>query len=170
MRRLLIASFMALLAATSASAQGGRTYPYGLTAPEGSGPVLLAIIERGRGYPNGDSWCPPDTNWETDICLGASIVIARGRIVRILGASENVDPKWRSRKFKAIGGHAIRYMEGGRALAVIEQTDQDYYYVQWTTETKNNRFCLPQSMIDHYKLATDMRFAENKDGEHCYKL
>ncbi|MEY4269996.1 MAG: hypothetical protein RLZZ58_1212, partial [Pseudomonadota bacterium] len=41
---------------------------------------------------------------------------------------------------------------------------------QWTTATTNNRFCLPQSMVDHYKLTTDMRFAENKDGERCYKL
>lgn len=140
-------------------------------APIGSsGPVVLALIDIERGYPNGDWYCPPDTNWEEEICLGASIVVHPGTIVRRYGGSENVDPEWRAAKFKQIGGHAVRWVEGGYWLAIIEQTDEDYYYIQWKTDASQGRFCLPQAVIDHYRVEAKPDFKLNDDGDRCYAV
>lgn len=138
--------------------------------PEGSsGPVILALIETERGYPNGDWYCEPDPDPES-ICLGASIVIHPGAVVREYGGSANVDPGWRAAKFKQIGAHAVRWVEGGRWLAVIEQTDADYYYIQWKTDAGNGRFCLPQMLIDHYRLQARPDFKLNEAGDRCYPV
>ena len=138
--------------------------------PEGSsGPVILALIETERGYPNGDWYCEPDPDPES-ICLGASIVIHPGSVVREYGGSANVDPVWRAAKFKQIGAHAVRWVEGGRWLAVIEQTDGDYYYIQWKTDASHGRFCLPQTVIDHYRLEARPDFKLNEAGDRCYPV
>ncbi|HMO74246.1 MAG TPA: hypothetical protein PKD48_02810 [Sphingopyxis sp.] len=142
-----------------------------LTPRSGSGPVILALIETERGYPNGDWYCPPEPEGaEETICLGAAIVMHPGRVAHRYGGSDNVDPDWRASRFKAIGRHAVRWMEGGRWLAVIEQTDQDYYYVQWKVDARGNRFCLPQSVIDHYGIEAMPRFKLNRDGDRCYAV
>ncbi len=142
-----------------------------LTPKGESGPVILALIDLERGYPNGGWICPPESDdGEESICLGASIVMHSGRVGRRYGGSDNVDPGWRAARFKAIGGHAVRWVEGGRWLAIIEQTDENYYYVQWKTAAVRNRFCLPQTVIDRYNIEATPRFTLNRDGDRCYAV
>ena len=156
---------VALLAGLTA---GGNAPAFRLTPQGASGPVMLALIDIGRGYPNGDWYCPPDTNGEADICLGADIVIHRGVIERRYGWSDNLDPKWRASTFKQIGAHAVRWVEGGRWVAVIEQTDKDYWYVQWKAPIDRGRFCLPDAMIAHYKLQAPPELRRSESGARCY--
>lgn len=164
LRSLMVAGlFLALSAASDPAAK------FRLTPSEDSGPVVLALIDLKRGYPNGDAYCPPDIDWETEICLGASIVIHRGRIERRYGWSDNVDHKWRARKFKEIGGHAVRRVEGGRWVAVIEQTDRDHWYVQWKAPIEHRRFCLPEAMVAHYQLKAPPSIG-SQDGASCYRV
>lgn len=147
----------------------GKGGLFSLVPADGSGPVILALIEMDRGYPNGDWYCPPDPD-ENSICLGASIVIHPGTVLRRYGGSANVDPDWRATKFKQIGPHAARWVEGGRWLAVIEQTDEDYYYIQWKADASRGRFCMPAGMIEHYKLEAKPDFKLNDAGERCYAV
>lgn len=161
-------------AATSelpAPARTTGTPPFTLASrSEGSGPIALAEIRLKRGYPNGESWCPPDIDWETEICLGSSIVIAPGRVIRRLGASDDLDPQWNRRKFKYIGGHAIRWAEGGHWVAIIEQTDQDYWYVQWKAPIRDGRFCIHPRAAEFYGMASDLAYTSDDDGSRCYSL
>lgn len=159
-----------LTAADVSDLQPAKKPQFRLTPEGSSGPVILALIETERGFPNGDYYCPPDIDWETEICHSASIVIHPGEVIRRYGASDNVDPKWRAAKFKQIGAHAVRWVEGGRWLAVIEQTDEDYYYIQWKADASRSRFCLPQSVIDHYKVQAKPDFKLNDAGERCYAV
>ncbi|MBN8843454.1 MAG: hypothetical protein J0H88_09420 [Sphingomonadales bacterium] len=148
---------------------GGDDRPAFRLTPEGtSGPVVLALIDIDRGYPNGEFYCPPDTNWETDICLGADIVIHPGTIEKRFGWSDNVDRKWEANKFKQIGAHAVRWVEGGRWIAVIEQTDADYWYIQWKVPIEAGRFCLSDAMITHYRLEAPTGLRRKKDGARCF--
>lgn len=162
-------SLVAVALAAGFIAAGDGAPKFRLTPQGSSGPVILALIETERGYPNGDWYCEPDPDPES-ICLGADIVIHPGAVVREYGRSANVDPRWRAAKFKQIGGHAVRWVEGGRWLAVIEQTDADYYYIQWKTDASSGRFCLPQTVIDHYRLEARPDFKLNEAGDHCYPV
>ncbi len=161
-------SFVAVALAFGLIAAGGAAPKFRLKPQGSSGPVVLAVIDIDRGYPNGESYCPPDMDWETEICLGADMVIHRGSIERRYGWSDNIDRKWQARKFKQIGAHAVRWVEGGRWVAVIEQTDADYWYIQWKLPIKAGRFCLTDAIIDHYRLEPLPGSRRQRDGARCY--
>lgn len=137
---------------------------------KGSGPVVLAEIRTRRGYPNGEWWCPPDTDWETDICLGASIIIAPGKLIRRLGATPDADAIYERGKFKFIGGHAVRYVDGGHYVAAIEQTDEDYWYIQWQVPVEKGRFCISPDAIVHYGMTSELPATIDEDGGRCFSL
>ena len=186
--RVLLPFLMAALPAAAPVRAAGEPAPGGLGAEaarsstarspnftlagrsDGSGPVALAEIRLKRGYPNGESWCPADIDWETEICLGSSIVMAKGRVIRRLGASDDLDPQWDRRKFKYIGGHAIRWAEGGHWVAVVEQTDQDYWFVQWKAPILDGRFCIHPSAAAFYGMASGLSHTTSEDGSRCYSL
>lgn len=161
-----------LLAATgllvSLTAAGGAVPNFRLTPQGESGPVVLALIDLERGYPNGDYYCPPDIDWEKEICVGGDYFIHPGVIVRRYGWSDDADLKWRAGKFKDIGGHAARWAKGGRWVAVIEQTDGDYWYVQWKASVERGLFCMPDAMIEHYGLEAPLEKRRLADGTRCY--
>lgn len=167
----VLAAALAVLIPAQVLAQEASAPPFALQNPgKGSGPVVLAEIRLERGYPNGESWCPADTNWETDICLGADLVIHKGRVVRKLGADAGADPVYERDRFKQIGGHAVRYVGGGRRVAFIEQTDKDYWFMQWSAPVEKGRFCLPADAIEHFGVESDLAFTAGENGARCYFL
>lgn len=137
---------------------------------DGSGPVVLAEVRTRRGYANGEWWCPPDTNWETDICFGANIIFAPGKVQRRLGATPDADTGYARSKFKFIGGHAVRYVKGGHYVAAIEQTDEDYWYIQWQAPVEKGRFCISSQAAEHFGVTSDLPYTASEDGARCYSL
>ena len=123
-------------------------------------------------------YCPPDPEGEF-ICLGASILIQKGSLLRLIGDSlSRSDPRLATAgrrdadgqyiRFRMIGGHAMRRIPAGRYLAVIEPTDQGYVYVQWRQPYSGGRACFPADVMAHYGTRLGLAGATaGADGETC---
>lgn len=163
----------AALAPAPVLAQASPGFAIERPSEDGWGPVALAIVSLGRGYPvPGKSYCapPPDDlpQEEKDrwICLGASIADHKGRIVRLLAASPDFLP-FEERHFQRIGAHAMRWMSGGTMIAVIEKTKDGYGWMPWTRPLSGKEACLDRALIERFAIKLPPAGRVGSDNSYC---
>jgi hypothetical protein len=153
--------------------------PFGAFAGTETEEVFAAIIsiKPGDGEYSG-YYCAPFQD-ENDICLGASILIQRGSVDRYIGnLPDRRDPRLKSARrsdvdgayfrIKMIGGHAMRRIRPGRYLAIVEPTNDGYFFAQWYESYSETKGCFPEEVVDHYnkRLSFD-RLKLREDGSRC---
>ena len=169
----LAASFATLALAAGAA---GPLSAEGNDEPE----VFAAVFELHDDPAEYDGYyCPPAPD-ENSICLGASILIQKGEVVRYLGAEPPADaPMIRKARggdvygdylrFRMITGHAVKRVLPGRFVAVLEPTDNGYIFVQWKEGLSHGRPCLPDFVVEHYGDRLDLSTGSEKtDGSVCF--
>lgn len=164
---------MALLASTAAASP---REPFTISTPDnpGWGPLVLAVVDHDRATPSGGYWCPqpgPDESEDDYICLGASLVEGPATIVRYLSPRPE---GWRDPgphlRVRFIGGHAVRYVDAGRQVAILEQTDQGYLWRSWSTSVDNGRACFPDTIVSSFRLTSRLRLQSRGQENNCVNL
>lgn len=171
---LAAALVMALPVAAQESDAASDTPP--VAASSGVYPAIIEIWPLDGEYDG--YYCPPDPEGD-DICLGASILIQKGSLSRLIGECiSRADPRLQGAvrrdvdgqymRFRMIGGHAARRIAAGRYLAVIEPTEQGYVYVQWRAPYSGGRACFPAELMAHYGDRLGLAgAAASADGQTC---
>ncbi|MGH6788008.1 MAG: hypothetical protein ACREBO_14365 [Novosphingobium sp.] len=168
--RYVVAGALAacLLAGTAALADE----PVTLAVPDepGWGPLRLVLVDHDRAYPDGDFYCPPDPD-EQSICLGADYVRGPVRIARYLSPGS---PDWRfpGRKpiVRFIGGHAVRFVDAGLKVELLEQTDSGYLWRVWAGEVERGWVCFPDNLIERFKLQPARGWTARGEEQNCLRL
>lgn len=138
----------------------------------GWGPVALAIVSLEQGYPVPDTnYCPTEEGADPakQICLGASLADHRGHIVRLLAATPNFGNGKDMRRFRQIGTHAMREIDGGRLIAVLEKTDKGYFWMPWVAPLDHGTACLPSDLIATFAIQTSARNQPGEAGRICVR-
>lgn len=169
--RILAAS--ALLASTAAASP---REPFTITTPDnpGWGPIILAVVDHDRARPSGGYYCPPpgpDEREEDYICLGADLVEGPATVVRYLSPRPEGwrDPGPRPR-IRFIGGHAVRSVDAGRQLAILEQTDNGYLWRVWSTSVDRGWACFPDQIVSSFRLTSRLGLRARGDESNCVNL
>lgn len=166
----------ALAAALFAVVGGGGSAAEDAGQPEVFAAVFELRDEQGQddGY-----YCSPDLP-DDAICLGSSILIQKGVLVRYLGEKPPAnDPKIRKARgadvygkyvrFRMIGRHAAMQVEPGRYVAVLEPTENGYLFVQWKEALTHGRPCLPGYIVEHYGSRLSLPVVpEEPGGSVCF--
>jgi hypothetical protein len=166
-RRASLAALGVLLASGAASAE-----PFSLTSPaEGQwGRLVLAVVDHNRALPAGGSYCPPPEGPD-EICLGASIVQGSAKIIRYLSPRPQ---GWRYPgrfpQVRFIGGHAVRWVDTGVRLEILEQTAENYLWRVWSASVDDDLVCLPQALIARFQIRTSLRYRSRAGQENCFRL
>lgn len=168
--------FPVLAAAMFAASATGATDTEESDEPE----VFAAVFELHDDPAEYDGYyCPPDPD-ENSICLGASILIQKGEIVRYLGAepprnhallrkARGGDVYGDYLRFRMIAGHSVSRVLPGRFVAVLEPTANGYVFVQWKEDMTHGRPCLPSFVVAHYGDRLDLSSGSEKaDGSVCF--
>lgn len=168
-----------LLTATliASAATASPREPFSISRPDGGswGPVVLAIVDHSRARPSGGYYCPPPEPGETEedeaICLGADFVEGPATIVRYLSPRPDGwrDPGPRPR-VRFIGGHAVRYVDAGRQLAILEQTDQGYLWRAWSTRVVELWACFPDAVVSSFRLTSRLPFQTRGGAANCVNV
>lgn len=162
MRRSVVAIAIALSPIPAAAGS--------LRAPEGFGPTALVVVRLGPSvaHPT-EYYCPPEEPASEDmesICLGGSLLDGRGRIVAVL--ADDGRPFDRStRRFRRIGGHAVRRVSGGAVLALAEQTPQGRVWLPWNAVVARNRACIPVAVMTQFAIRLDRPLTPGEHGSTC---
>ncbi len=150
---------LAAIAATPVQASE-LALPVGIARPsEGWGDVYLAEIVLPRGYPHPtEYYCPPldaDTGQASEadsICIGGSIIYRDGRVRKLLAQDAKQPLAVGNIRVKDIGGHAVRWVGGGRFVALLERTGSGYFWVPYKVELKRGRACLSKAFIRNFAI------------------
>lgn len=164
-----LAALGALLMSGAAGAE-----PFTLSAPTGGsspwGPIVLAVVEHNRARPSGGYYCPPPVE-EDEICLGSAFVQGSAEIIRYLSARP---AGWRYPgrfpQVRFIGGHAVRWVDAGVQLAILEQTQSGYLWRVWATTARDDLVCLPPQIIERFQIRTRIRYRSHGGAENCFRL
>jgi predicted DNA-binding transcriptional regulator AlpA len=165
--RAPLAALGVLLAPGAASAE-----PFSLASPtEGQwGRLVLAVVDHGRARPTGGSYCPPPEGPD-EICLGASIVQGSAEIVRYLSPRpEGWRYPGRFPQVRFIGGHAVRWVDAGVRLEILEQTAENYLWRVWSVPAGDDLVCLPRDLIARFRIRTSIRYRSRAGQENCFRL
>jgi hypothetical protein len=164
------ASFTALYVLLASGSAGAE--PFSLTSPaEGQwGRLVLAVVDHNRALPTGGSYCPPPEGPD-EICLGASIVQGSAEIVRYLSPRPQ---GWRYPgrfpQVRFIGGHAVRWVDTGMRLEILEQTAENYLWRVWSASVDDDLVCLPPALIARFQIRTSLRYRSRAGQENCFRL
>ena len=144
--------------------------------------VFAAFIElRDENAEYDGDYCPPTTN-KNEICLGSSILIQKGTILRILSGkafpddsriklASGEDERGEFVRFRFIAGHASIRARGGRHLAVLEPTDEGYVFLQWKRSNTNGQPCFPKALMEHYGDRLNIEVGETTEsGTRCVRI
>lgn len=162
------------LLATAAPASPREIFTIGTPDTPGWGPIVLAVVDHGRARPSGGYYCPPlgpDEREEDNICLGASLVEGPATVVRYLSPRPEGwrDPGPRPR-IGFIGGHAVRWVDAGRQLAILEQTDQGYLWRVWSTSVDRGWACFPDQIVSSFRLTSRLPLRPRGGHDNCVNL
>lgn len=168
-----IPAMLACLGLTLFASSRATAQPFSLSMPAGDsgwGPIVLAVIDQNRARPTGGSYCPPSDDPE-EICLDASIVEGSSETVRYLSQRpEGWRDPGRFPRVRFIGGHAVRWVDAGRQLAVLEQTNNGYLWRSWSTSVGSDEICLPSALIDRFRITARIPLSVGADGSRCFRL
>lgn len=140
------------------------------TAASSWGPIALIVLDRDRALPTGGWFCP-DSNDPNEICFGASIVEGPGQIVRYLSAPTEGWLRGGARqRFRLTGGHAVRWVDSLRSVAIVEQTAEGHRWVAWSTPVDRGWACFPQTVIDHFRIVPTRPFRMRNDQPNCLRV
>jgi hypothetical protein len=100
--------------------------------------------------------------------LGASIVEGDGQIVRYLSAPTAGWVRGGARqRFRFIGGHAVRWVDSRRSVAIVEQTASGYRWVAWSTAVERGWACFPQAVVDRFQIRPTRPFETRGEAINC---
>lgn len=134
------------------------------------GPLALVVIDRERARPTGGALCPPSDDPD-EVCLGYEIVEGGGEIIRYLAPpSAGWQRTGRRQRFRFTGGHAVRWVDSPRSVAIIEQTEAGHRWVAWSTEVERGWACFPQTVIDHFQLVPTQPWRGHDGQTHCIRV
>lgn len=135
------------------------------------GPLALIVLDRDRALPTGGWTCGELPLDPDEICLGASIVEGDGQIVRYLSAPTvgwvREGPRQR---FRFIGGHAVRWVDSQRSMAIVEQTSSGYRWVVWSAPIVRGRACFSQAVVDRFHITPTQPFIRHGDEANCIRV
>lgn len=168
---------MAALTLLASTAAASPREPFTISTPDspGWGRIVLAVVDHDRARPSGGYYCPPpgpgETEEEASICLGADFVEGPATIVRYLSPRPEGwrDPGSRPR-VRFIGGHAVRYVDAGRQLAILEQTDKGYLWRSWSTAIDHGWACFPDTVVSSFRLTSRLRLQPRGQASNCVNL
>lgn len=177
MRRAAMGAVIAALVAAQPLAGSAPQAVVSLQAPPPAtagastwGPIALIVLDRDRALPTGNWFCP-DSDDPNEICLGASIVEGPGQIVRYLSApTEGWVREGPRQRFRFIGGHAVRWIDSRRSMAIVEQTTSGYRWVVWTAPIVRGHACFPQAVVDRFRIVPTQPFVERGDEANCIQV
>jgi hypothetical protein len=163
--------FQLTLSAT-ATARTTRPDPaYSMQRPEGWGAVALVVVRLSYSEEKAPGeYCPSpdDPNDPNEICLGAAMFYQRGYFRRTLAVSDTFIRN--SRKYKTIVGHAARAASGGSFLAVLENTDDGYYWVPWRQKIEHGHACINEETASFFHMTFPASVTKNDDGDYCLAI
>lgn len=134
------------------------------------GPLALIVLDRDRALPTGDWFCPESDDPE-EICLGASIVEGNGQIVRYLSApTEGWTRNGLVQRFRFIGGHAVRWVDSSRSVAIVEQTEKGYRWIVWSGTIERGFACFPQAIVDNFHIMPVRPFTQRGSENNCIRV
>lgn len=169
-----LAAIVAALAASPAAADGPSVSIASLQVPPATangpwGPLALVVIDRDRARPSGGYYCPPTEDPE-DICLGHEIVEGGGEIIRYLAPpTEGWLRTGRRQRFRFTGGHAVRWVDSPRSVAIIEQTEAGHRWIAWSTPLERGWACFPQTVVDHFQLVPSHPWQDHEGKQNCIR-
>jgi hypothetical protein len=162
------------LIGASAGATVREAFTIGTPDTPGWGPIVLAVVDHDRARPTGGYYCPPlgpDEREEDAICAGASLVEGPADIVRYLSPRPDGwrDPGPRPR-IRFIGAHAVRWVDSGRQIAILEQTDKGYLWRVWSAGVDRGWACFPEQVVREFRLTSRLGLRARGDESHCVDL
>jgi predicted DNA-binding transcriptional regulator AlpA len=146
--------------------------PFSLTSPADGqwGRLVLAVVDHDRARPTGGSFCPPPEGPD-EICLGASIVQGSAEILRYLSPRpEGWRDPGRFPQVRFIGGHAVRWVDAGVRLEILEQTAENYLWRVWSASIEDDLVCLPQALVARFQIRTRIRYRARAGLANCFRL
>lgn len=171
-----LAGSLAALTLLASTATASPREPFAISTPDnpGWGPLVLAVIDHDRARPSGGYWCPPVGPEESEddyTCFGASLVEGPATIIRYLSPRPEGwrDPGPRPR-VRFIGGHAVRYVDAGRQLAILEQTDGGYLWRAWSTDIDRGWACFPDEVVTSFHLTSRLGLQPRGQASNCVNL
>ena len=174
-REVVVGAFAALAAAQPLSASSPQAIvSLQLPPPTASGawgPLALIVLDRDRALPTGDWTCGEVELDPDEICLGASIVEGPGQIVRYLSApTDGWVREGPRQRFRFIGGHAVRWVDSRRSMAIVEQTSSGYRWVVWTAPIVRGHACFSQAVVDRFHITPTQPFIRHRDEANCIRV
>jgi hypothetical protein len=171
------AAWAALFASAAAlPAAASNTRPIvSLTVPPATangpwGALALIVLDRDRAYPSGGYFCPASDDPNV-ICHGASIVEGSGQIIRYLSVpTEGWVRTGARQRFRFVGGHAVRWVDSPRSVAIIEQTEAGHRWVAWAAPIQRGWICFPQSVVDHFDIVSARPFQPRGEEPNCLSV
>ena len=131
----------------------------------------MIVLDRDRALPTGDWTCGAIELDPEEICLGADIVEGEGQIVRYLSApTEGWLRNGARQRFRFIGGHAVRWVDSRRSVALVEQTNMGYRWVVWTATIERGHACFPQAVVDRFHIVPTHPFIRYGDETNCVRV
>ncbi|MEZ0243029.1 MAG: hypothetical protein ACAH11_06605 [Sphingomonas sp.] len=138
--------------------------PIGIESPEPDKyQVTLAVISVEKGVEEG--YYIPDAEPDDIVIGGDPILIQPARLVRRIAGPPMPD----FHKVRRLaGGYRIGYDRAiPRLLAILEHTDQGYYYVQWSQRLTGRFGCFPREVREHFKMRFPPNLKPNAGGAIC---
>ena len=134
------------------------------------GPLALIVLDRDRAVPT-DEWFCPASDDPDEFCVGADIVEGRGQIIRYLSApTEGWTRGGLIQRFRFIGGHAVRWVDSSRSVAIVEQTDKGYRWVVWFAAIEHGFACFPDAIVEHFHIVPVRPFTQRGSETMCIRV
>ncbi len=133
------------------------------------GELYLVEIELPKARPHpSEYYCnsyEPDT-----ICLGASVIYRKGRLLRTLASTDGKSLKRRKISVKGIGPHAARYAPATYVVALLERTDDGYFWMPVQEGVEKGRFCIDNHTIEYFSIKMKLMSRKSKEWNSCFRL
>ena len=144
-------------------------------ADEEWGDLYLVEIELPKARPDPDEYYCPPYDEDAPICLGASIIYRKAKVLRVLasstGASLPADKVPADKvEVKGIGPHAAKWVGADYAVALLEKTDDGHYWMPVQSSIVRGVFCLSKTAIDHFDIALNLRPRASGLWESCFRI
>jgi hypothetical protein len=131
--------------------------------------LVHIVLPAAKRHPS-EYYCPMNENGEQEICLGATIVYRTGTIKKTIAAYTAEAIGRRSVRVKGLGPHAAKRVGGSEVVALLEKTDDGYWWMPMTWEIEDREFCLDDDFVERFTVKLQLDPVDSDKDESCFRL
>ncbi len=134
------------------------------------GELYLVEIELPKSRPHPSEYYCEGADDPESICLGASIIYRKGTLLRTLASTDGKSLRGNKVSVKGIGRHAIRFAPAKYVVALLELTEDGYFWIPIQEDIEKSCFCLDNHAIEYFSINLKLKPRKSEAWNSCFRI